>query len=119
MNVFDELHAKRAEWHRRAKEAHLKAADAYRRLVYLAETGDSGQISKVARFVASTFNGQAYPFDLFYLRSLDVELSDDMLVCLDALRWAKADLYRLLPDGEARVKAIIKLWGIVPNPRPQ
>ena len=73
---------------------------------------DTGQASRVAKFLASTFNGRAHPFDLFDLRSLDVPISDDMLLCLDALRWARTDLYKLVPDGESRVKAVVKLWQI-------
>ena len=38
--------------------------------------------------------------------------SDDMLTCIDALRWGKADLFKLVPDGEQRVLAVLDLWGI-------
>lgn len=58
----------------------------------------------MARFLASTFNGAAFPFDLFELRTL---------ACIDALRWGKADLHRLLPDGEQRVSAVLFAWGTV------
>ena len=60
--------------------------------------------------LASTYNGEAFPFDLFELRAVDVKISDDMLACLDALRWAKADLYKLVPDGERRVRVVIDRW---------
>ena len=112
--LFAELRAKDAEWQRRATEVQAKAAHAYARLIELAETSDTGQASRIANFVASTFNGRAFLFDLFDLRSLDVGIGDDMLLCLDALRWAKADLYKLVPDGEARVKAVIKAWNLKP-----
>ena len=101
------------EYARRAAAAQAKAAHAFERLLSLAETQDSGQISRVARFLASTYNGNAFPFDLFELRAVDVEISDDMLMCLDALRWAKADLFKLVPDGDKRVRAIIDSWGLV------
>lgn len=101
------------EWNRRASEAQAAAAHAYARLLNLAETRDSGQIQRVAQFIASTYDGATFPFDLFELRTLDIAISDDMLVCLDALRWGKADLFRLVPDGERRVKAICAAWGIV------
>jgi hypothetical protein len=81
-------------------------------LLEIAETSDTGQASRIAKFVASTFNGRAYPYDLFDLRTFDVAIGDDMLVCLDALRWAKADLYTLVPDGERRVKTVIRTWQI-------
>ena len=35
-----------------------------------------------------------------------------MLACLDALLWGKADLYKLVPDGERRVQAVITAWGL-------
>lgn len=100
------------EWQRRANEVQARAAHAYARLLGIAENSDTGQASRVARFVASTFNGRAYPLDLFELRAVDVPISDDMLLCLDALRWAKADLHKLVPDGDARVTAMVKLWQI-------
>jgi sulfite reductase alpha subunit-like flavoprotein len=110
--IFLQRRAEQEEWQRRAVEAQAQAAHAYARLLGIAETSDTGQAGRVAQFVASTFNGHAYTFDLFDLRNLDVAISDDMLLCLDALRWGKADLYKLVPDGEQRVKSIVKLWQI-------
>jgi hypothetical protein len=57
----------------------------------LAEERDSGQIVRVARFLAATYNGQAFPLDVFERRAVDVAIGDDMLQCLDALRWAGRD----------------------------
>lgn len=34
------------------------------------------------------------------------------MMCLDALRWAKADLFDLVPDGYKRVQSVVKAWGI-------
>ena len=73
-------------------------AQAFARLLNLAEERDSGQIRRIARFLAATYNGQAFPFDLFELRAVDIAIGDDMLCCLDALRWARADLYTLVPE---------------------
>ena len=50
--------------------------------------------------------------DPFELRAVDIAISDDMLCCLDALRWGCADLYTLVPDGDARVRAVIDCWGL-------
>ncbi|MDO8772011.1 MAG: hypothetical protein Q7K57_25555 [Burkholderiaceae bacterium] len=100
------------ECENRSIAAQAKAAQSYSRLLHLAETRDSGQVRYIARFLASTYNGTAFPWNPFELRGLDVDIGDDMLACLDALRWAKADLYRLVPDGERRVEAVIKLWGL-------
>lgn len=108
----EEIDRQERAWQARAMAAQAAAAQAYGRLLSLAETRQSGQIHRVARFLASTYNGEVFPFDLFELRAVDVDISDDMLCCLDALRWAKADLYKLVPDGEARALAAIKAWGI-------
>jgi hypothetical protein len=101
-------------WERRAEEAQAKAAQAFGRLLHLAETRDSGQARSIAQFIAATYNGSAFKFDLFQLRMLDVQISDDMLAALDALRWGKADLFRLVPVGDKRVQAVIALWGLQP-----
>lgn len=95
-----------------ATAATAAGAQAFARLLRLAEELDSGQARRVARFLASTFDGESFAFDLFDLRAVDVALSDDMLRCLDALRWGRADLYTLVPDGEARVRAVIERWGL-------
>lgn len=115
MDEFEKQLAREREWEARAQQVQAKAAQAYLRLVELAERSDTGQARRVARFLASTYNGEAYPFDLFDLRMLDVALSDDALVCIDALRWGRADLYKLLPDGERRIAAVITSWGLNKN----
>ena len=96
----------------RSSEATAKGGEAFARLLTLAEMRNSGQIPRIAKFIASTYNGDAFPFDLFELRALDIEISDDMLLCIDALRWGRVDLYSLIPDGDKRVKAVIELWGL-------
>jgi hypothetical protein len=96
----------------RSSEATAKGGQGFLRLLTLAETRNSGQIPRIAKFIASTYNGNAFPFDLFDLRALDIEISDDMLLCIDALRWGRADLYTLIPEGDKRVKAVIELWGL-------
>lgn len=96
----------------RAGETTRRGAQAFDRLLRLAEERDSGQIPRVARFIAATYNGEVSKFDPFELRAVDVAISDDMLCCLDALRWARADLYTLVPDGDARVRAVTDRWGL-------
>jgi len=96
----------------RSRDATATGAQAFARLLQLAEQRNSGQIVRVVQFIAATYNGQAFAFDLFDLRPLDIEISDDMLRCLDALRWGRADLYTLVPDGDARVRSVIDRWGL-------
>ena len=96
----------------RKREATAKGGHAFQRLLQLAETRDSGQVRRVALFIAATYNGEAFPFDLFELRAVDESISDDMLLCIDALRWGQSDLHSLVPDGDRRVRAVIEQWGL-------
>lgn len=118
MSFYDDRLAELTAQEERAKAAQALAAQAYARLLTLAEHTDSGQIRRVVNFLASTFNGQAFPYDLYELRCVDVAISDDMLLCLDALRWAKADLHTLVPKGEQRVLRVLEDWGVKWPERP-
>ena len=93
-------------------QATQAGAQAFARLIDQAETRDSGQIPRIAHFLAATYNGHAFQFDVFELRAVDVAISNDMLCCLDALRWGRADLHTLIPDGDARVRVVIERWGL-------
>lgn len=86
---------------------------AFARLLELAAQRDTGQIPRIARFVAAMYNGRVFQHDLFELRAVDFAVSDDMLYCLDALRLARADPYTLIPDGGARVRAVIDRLGLL------
>lgn len=101
-----------AAWSARAQAAQGLAAHALQRLMVLAESSKSGQIRTVARFIASVYDGQTFPLDPFDLRTVDVPISDDMLLCLDALRWGKSDLHNLVPDGNKRILAICSAWSL-------
>ena len=101
-----------AESDARSRESTQAGAQAFARLLTLAEERNSGQIVRIARFLAACYNGQAFPIDLFELRAVDIAISSDMLRCMDALRWSRADLHTLIPDGDARVRAVIERWGL-------
>lgn len=88
------------------------AVQAFERLLSLAERSDAGQAGRVARFLAGLYNGEAFPFDMYELRAVDVALSDDMLCCLEAHRWGRADLHSQVPDGDRRVRRMIEAWGM-------
>ena len=109
---FDALDAELALFYTRSGQATQAGAQAFARLLELAEVRDSGQIRRIAGFLAATYNGQAFPLDPFELRAVDIAISDDMLCCLDALRWGRADLHTLVPDGDARMRAVIDRWGL-------
>lgn len=96
----------------RKREATVEGAYAFQRLLQLAETRDSGQARRIALFIAATYNGEAFPFDLNELRAVDEAIGDDMLLSMDALRWGHADLHSLVPHGDRRVRAVIDRWGL-------
>ena len=93
--------------------AAAKGGHVDQRRLQLAETSDFGQVRRVALFIAATCNGEAFPFDLFELRAVDEAISDDMLPCIDALRWGQSDLHSLVPDGDRR-----RNWGGKGGDRP-
>jgi hypothetical protein len=112
MSPHEEIEAALDEFQARSRASTAIGAQAFARLLRLAEERDSGQIARVVRFLAATYNGQAFPLDLFELRAVDVAISDDMLQCLDALRWGRADMHTLVPDGDRRLQAVIARWGL-------
>lgn len=112
MTIDTHLFEREMLYEARAKRSLELATPAFAQLLHLAETRDSGQILHIAKFIAATYNSNAHSFDLFDLRCLDVAIGDNMLLCLDCLRWGVSDLHRLVPDGDARVRAVIGLWGL-------
>ena len=112
MSPHEEIDAALDEYQTRSRAATAAGAQAFARLLRLAEERDSGQIVRVASFLAATYNGEVFPLDVFELRAVDVAICDDMLRCLDALRWGRADLHTLVPDGDRRMQAVIARWGL-------
>jgi hypothetical protein len=94
----DAIEAALTQFDTRSRQGTQTGARAFARLLKLAEERDSGQIPRIARSLTASYNGQAFQFDLF-----------DMLCCLDALRWGRADLHTLI---DARVRAVIERWGL-------
>ena len=114
MTTNEELEAQIQRYGVSASLALRLATPAFEELLHLAESNDSGQIPRIAKFIAATYNGRVHTFDLFELRCLDVAVSNKMLICLDCLRWGNSDLFRLVPNGDARVRAVIEKWGLQP-----
>jgi hypothetical protein len=110
MSPHEEIEAALDEFQTRSRAATAAGAQAFARLLSLAEERESGQIGRVARFLAATYDGRMFALDVFDLRAVDVAISDDMLQCLDALRWGCADLHTLVPDGDLRMRAVIARW---------
>ena len=81
------------------------------RLLRLAETRQSGQIERIASFLGGIWNGKRH-FDLYDLRALDVDISDDMLAVLDAVRWTKLGIDEMVPNGDRRIEVVLTRWGM-------
>ncbi len=100
----------------RKGEATAKGGHAFQRLLQLAETRDSGQVRRVALFIAAIYNGEAFPFDLFEWRAVDEAISDDMLLSLTRCAGASPTCTAWCPTatggefGEGR--AVIEQWGL-------
>ena len=104
-----ELSATEHEYEERATLATARAAQAFNRLLQRTTASDTGQAGRVAAFIAAVV-GRA-KFDIYELRILDVEISDDVLMCIDAIRWGKVHLAETVPGGLERAEAICREWG--------
>ena len=87
-----------------------KACDAFERLLHLAETRDSGQIRRVARFLAASWGSRQ--FGLQDLRSLDQEIGDDMLAVMDGIRYGRVAVSDMAKNAGERVPVLLKLWDL-------
>ncbi len=108
---WEESKAKRLICNQRATDATLVGAEAFDRLLCLAESRQSGQIRRIALFIGACWNGCRH-FDFYDFRSLDVEIGDDMMAVLDALRWAKVSVEDLAPNGYKRIVNVLEIWGM-------
>ena len=102
-----------AEWARRSNQESISATKAFDRLVRFAEFSETGQGRTVSRFIAALIG--ARPYDMYDLRLLDVDISDDMLVCMGALRWRGGSLVDLVPNGRERCVPLCRERGLLPE----
>lgn len=109
MATANERLAQEQEYEKRGRLATAQAAHAFSRLLQRASANDTGQARRVAGFIATVI-GRA-KFDIYDLRALDVEISDDVLISIDAVRWGKGHLAELVPGGLARAEAVCREWG--------
>lgn len=98
-----------ATWAQRGDQATSAAMDAFDRLVRFAESSERGQGQTVARFLAALLD--VYPLDVYDLRAVDIAISDDMLTCLEAVRWNRVSVLDLVPNGHERCIALCKARG--------
>lgn len=91
-------------------EATELGCEAFERLLCLAETRDSGQIRRVAEFLAVCWGDrQLDPVDL---RSLDEQIGDDMMAVLNAIRHGDVAVYTMAEGARHRVPKVLRAWGL-------
>lgn len=83
---------------------------AFERLLNYAETRNSGQIQRIAQFLAGVW-GVDQGLKLECLVSLDQSIGDDMLAVLNAIRTNALSIRDMSVDGSKRVPAALRLWG--------
>lgn len=91
-------------------EATELGCEAFERLLCLAETRNSGQIRRVAEFLAVCWGIQK--LDPVDLRSLDAQIGDDMLAVLDAIRHGNVAVYTMAKEAHRRVPQVLRGWGL-------
>ena len=79
---------------------------AYERLLSRAEEPGLRPDDSVLAFVLTVSDWHRATLDMSVLRQADIPVADDMLVCLEALRWVKGDLCDVVGDGRRRVHAL-------------
>lgn len=83
---------------------------AFERLLDLAETRDSGQIERIAQFLAWVW-GVKKEISCDFLMSLDRAIGDDMLAVLQAIRWNRISVAYLAVNGHKRIPEALHDWG--------
>ena len=83
---------------------------AFERLLNYAETRNSGQIQRIAQFLAGVW-GVDQGLKLECLVSLDQAIGEDMLAVLNAIRTNALSIRDMSVDGSKRVPAALRLWG--------
>lgn len=115
MDQFDDdagerLRQQIADIERRRSAAKINGIPALERLMELAQ-GDTGQARIVGRFLLGLYNGTAYPFPLFNLRSLDMDIWDDCMAVLALDQFPEKEIHLILPNGSQVFDRLIALLG--------
>lgn len=122
-----ELRRPRSEWYEymseergrdteRATTGTAAAARAFERLLSFAERSGTNQTRVVATFIASAV-GWTH-FDLYDLRRLDTPIGDDILLCIDGIRWGRCAIPDLVADGRQRALRVSQSLGFGPRDLP-
>ncbi len=105
--------AERSEEAIKSHKATIAGRAAFERLLSMTEARSSGQIEIIAKFLWSTWHRSVESrFDIFDLRCLDTEISDDMFAVMDAVRWKEIPVSGFTEDLSRRMPAMAEAWGI-------
>ena len=91
----------------------MDAGTSFQRLLTIAKKSDTGQAGRVASFVAAVIDMNK--FDLYDLRPLDEQISDDILLCINFIRWGKLALTDTTPQGMEQAMEVCVVWGYAPT----
>lgn len=106
---YDYAGSNLADAQERATASTAQAAQAFGRLISFAESDDTGQTRVVAAFLATVVG--RHHFDIYDLRRLDAVIGDDILACIDAIRWARFALTDLVPASLERCEQVCRDFG--------
>lgn len=95
-----------------------RLALAFERLLSRAEEPGLRRDDSVLVFILTVSDWQSATLDISMLRRADIPVADDMLVCLEALRWIKGDLCDVVGDGRRRVHALRERANMDPSGKP-
>lgn len=97
----------------RGHTATKKGLVAFKRLIQMAETRQSGQIEKIALFLWSIWDQtKESRFDLLDTRELDTAIGDDILSVIDAIRWGQVPVYLMAENLNKRMPKMLQKWGL-------
>lgn len=104
------------EMERKKRTASALGAQSFHRLLLVAEGREDeiglrvsgNDAAAVAAFISDLAGDIAFHF--VDLRCLKHDLDEDIIRCIDAIRWAKQDLYNSVPDGFIRSCEVVKVW---------
>ncbi len=92
-------------------EALIDAAQALARLLGRAEGKGARRSKRIAQFFAAVGDSAIVVWPPRDMQADDLTINDDMLLCLNALRWHRPSLIALIPDGDRRIWQVISDWG--------
>jgi len=104
------------QYRQRAQQAAARGAQSLNRLLLVAEGKEDTinlQVSDSNAAVVASFLSDIagnFCFQFVDLRCLEDGLDDDIMNCIDAIRWGRQDLFESVPNGVQRTLAVCRDW---------